>query len=953
MTKRLKPWYKVVTPRADLREGKPLDAAEFAVHLGKVRDGTAPEDYQDPVRFFEKTFLTTTLLELSAQVARRLNGVKTETSAVFNLATQFGGGKTHALTLLYHLGEQGPHAQKMMGVQRILKAAGQKDIPKTSSAIFVGTEFDSLTGRGGADGTPVRKTPWGEVAWQLGGQDAFNLVAEHDQQGISPGGDVLDRLIPDHKPCLILMDELMNYISRNRHNGLSEQFYNFLQNLTETARSKDATVLAVSIPASELEMNEKDTEDYNRITKLLDRLGKAMLMSAEAETAEIIRRRLFEWDLNAVGANGKILLDRDAERTCSAYADWCVQHRQQLAGWFAADEARRQFRDAYPFHPSVLTVFERKWRGIPKFQQTRGILRLLSLWVARAYKDGFEGAHKDAVISQGTAPLDDPTFRSACFEQLGERRLETAVTTDITGDAHAHSMRLDKEATEEISKARLHRKLATSIFFESNGGQLQGKNATTPELRLAAGDPQTDIGNMETALDALTDACYYLTVERTEYRFGMQENLNKRYADRRATIGNDTVDARVRKAIQTIFGKNMAVISPVFFPEKSIQISDRPALTIVVADFAQAIDDGNRTATERFIGEMIRASGSSARTFKSAQIWIVADAPGQLREEARRLLAWEDIQADAGQRNYENSQIKQLKENIRRAENDLQETVWRSYKYIYLLGKDNKLKQIDLGLITSSQTSGGPVDVALTRLRENGEVEKDIGPQFLVRKWPDAFVEWSTRSLRDAFFSSPQFPRLLDPETLRDTIARGVSQGVLAYVGKHPDGSYNPFLFSEAINPVDVEISEDMYVIGQETAQAARERLEVDKSGEAPPPPEKQISEPPAPPYTPTSSSTDSSTQPTTESPVTQPVDKTSQPGKSLKKLSWSGEIDPQKWMNFYTKVLSKHVGDKNLRLEVSFETAPEAGISKERMEETKHALRELGLDPEELIELC
>ena len=35
----LKPWYKLVTPREDLREGKPLDAAEFAVHLDQVRDG--------------------------------------------------------------------------------------------------------------------------------------------------------------------------------------------------------------------------------------------------------------------------------------------------------------------------------------------------------------------------------------------------------------------------------------------------------------------------------------------------------------------------------------------------------------------------------------------------------------------------------------------------------------------------------------------------------------------------------------------------------------------------------------------------------------------------------------------------------------------------------------------------------------------------------------------------
>jgi hypothetical protein len=33
-----KPWYRVVTPREDLREGKPLDASEFAVHLKSVTD---------------------------------------------------------------------------------------------------------------------------------------------------------------------------------------------------------------------------------------------------------------------------------------------------------------------------------------------------------------------------------------------------------------------------------------------------------------------------------------------------------------------------------------------------------------------------------------------------------------------------------------------------------------------------------------------------------------------------------------------------------------------------------------------------------------------------------------------------------------------------------------------------------------------------------------------------
>ena len=107
----LKPWYKVITPREDLRDGRPLDASEFAVHLDHVRDGRAPDDYQKPERFFDRTFLTSSLRELGGGVFRRLSGIKVETSAVYNLTTQFGGGKTHALTLLYHLGgapDKGP-----------------------------------------------------------------------------------------------------------------------------------------------------------------------------------------------------------------------------------------------------------------------------------------------------------------------------------------------------------------------------------------------------------------------------------------------------------------------------------------------------------------------------------------------------------------------------------------------------------------------------------------------------------------------------------------------------------------------------------------------------------------------------------------------------------------------------------------------------------------------------
>src|SRR5881397_2687099 len=201
---KLKPWYDVVKPREDLREGKPLDASEFAVHLDKVRlkSPNISKDYTDPDRFFDRTYLTENLVIMAGEVVRRLSSITTEASAVYNTMTQFGGGKTHALTLLYHLANRGPNANSLRGVSKILQRAQVSCVPaNTAIAVFVGTEFDSLDGRGGRDGTPLRKTPWGEIAWQLGAsvseeraRENFAHVTQHDAQFIEPKGDVIDRI---------------------------------------------------------------------------------------------------------------------------------------------------------------------------------------------------------------------------------------------------------------------------------------------------------------------------------------------------------------------------------------------------------------------------------------------------------------------------------------------------------------------------------------------------------------------------------------------------------------------------------------------------------------------------------------------------------------------------------------------------------------------------------------
>ena len=79
---------------------------------------------------------------------------------------------------------------------------------------------------------------------------------------------MIRKMFPPDKPCLILMDELISYVSRNRSTGRGDQLYNFLQSLSEAARGNDRVVLVVSIPASTLEMTAEDEADYNRYKKL-------------------------------------------------------------------------------------------------------------------------------------------------------------------------------------------------------------------------------------------------------------------------------------------------------------------------------------------------------------------------------------------------------------------------------------------------------------------------------------------------------------------------------------------------------------------------------------------------------------------------------------------------------------------------------------------------------------
>jgi hypothetical protein len=191
------------------------------------------------------------------------------------------------------------------------------------------------------------------------------------------------------------------------------------------------------------------------------------------------------------------------------------------------------------------------------------------------------------------------------------------------------------------------------------------------------------------------------------------------------------------------------------------------------------------------------------------------------------------------------------------------------------------------------------VQFIINHLRQADEIQSGISPNFLVRNWPPAFKEWSTRAVRDAFYASPLFPRLLNPETIKDTIARGVSNAQLGYVGRLPGERYRPFNFERMLDASEVEISDEMFIVTAETAEAYRNQRAKSSGAEETSPS----------PVGATVGAGGVPDDPSSPVPGLFPEGALGggvKPGTSA--MSWRGEVPAQKWMNFYTRVLTKLV---------------------------------------------
>jgi len=181
--------FSTCIPRDEILGG---DLAEeiFAAKLKQVVDGNAPRVYGDAGTFFANTYPTDGLKTLIAEVFGRLTGAASG-SPVIRLETSFGGGKTHDEIALWHIAKNGRYIQGLDRCVDNLQIIPDRPIQVAAIAC---QDLDPVNGVLHEETGIKIFTLWGEIAYQIGGVEGYSLIKGSDQQRVSPGTVVLEKL---------------------------------------------------------------------------------------------------------------------------------------------------------------------------------------------------------------------------------------------------------------------------------------------------------------------------------------------------------------------------------------------------------------------------------------------------------------------------------------------------------------------------------------------------------------------------------------------------------------------------------------------------------------------------------------------------------------------------------------------------------------------------------------
>lgn len=727
----MKPWREIAVPHRDVLEGT-FQQSEFAADITAVHSGKAPREYQDAVAFFDRTFITEGMRLLLVQVAQRLAGKGGE--PVVQLQTAFGGGKTHTMLAVYHLTTRKCALSQLPGIPALLDQAGLMDVPQARVVVLDGTAH--APGQPWKRGKQAIKTLWGELAWQLGGSEAFALLKDADATGTSPGKDVLRELLAAYAPCVVLIDELLAYVSQfpegqTLSGGSYDSNRSFIQALTEAVKLVPTAIVLASLPESDVEAgSQRGAAALRALEKTFGRVQALWKPVATEEAFEIVRRRLFE----------PVQDTTTRDTVCRAFADAYVAEGSKMPTETQEGRYYDRLVNAYPIHPEVFDRLYEDWTTIDGFQRTRGVLKLMAKVIYRLWKDD----NKDLMILPGSIPLHDGSTRNE-LTYLLPAGWDPVIEGDIDGD-RAETTELENKEPR-FGQVNAARRVARTLFLGSAPSSVASKVGSRgidrARVLLGCLQPGQPSSVYSDALNRLADRLHYLNSsgdkiqDATRFWFDTRANLRREMEDRKRRFDDKTeIRGKIAEALKRVVGTaTIFAGAHIFTPHGDIP-DDSALRLVVLSPESWYSREESRLAFEAVLS-YVRTNGPKPRYRGNRLIFLAADhgTLSRLTDAARVALAWGSIVDDVKEArlNIDLLQKNQAEKELKTAEEVLPRAARECYRWL-------------LCPVQETPTDPKPTVEAFALTTTGGSVGSEIERTCVENEW--VITTWSPIHLR-------------------------------------------------------------------------------------------------------------------------------------------------------------------------------------------------------------
>ena len=564
---KLPSWTSIAEPNEDIRERR-FDLGVFAIHLGEIALGEAyaQDEYKDADIFFDLTYITRGLRSQLVTMMQRLSNKRTG-YAVVQLDTTFGGGKTHTLLSMYHIAKSGNRLTHRDDVRGLMNEARLENLPECAVAVLDGSYLTPSEPRVTPEGITLH-TLWGEMAYQLGGAEAYEFVRNSDESPTAPGSGALRDLLSSlGKPSLILMDEVLDYATKaasirvGRNTYLVDQMQSFLKALTQAVDRHGTSMLVLTLTSSPQQiygeeaqrLQQRIAEQRAIFRNTLERVQHSEVVAEDVEIYEILRRRLFQ-------ASGE---PEEREQIARAYRQYYRENADHFPDNVVTPGYRDRIAASYPFHPDLIDVLQGRWGTIQNFQKTRGVLRLLALVVSNLYRKN----HGAPLIHTGHIDLADPEIRRELLGHVDSPEgYDAAIGSDIAGQADSKARRRDQQIAGDYYRFGLCEGLATSMFMYSHSGGSGFIGGTRPQLWLSILQPDIGPALASDTYSKLESELWYMEKDSAHSRIGIEPNLNQMLVEFRDSVAQDRdrLEGSIFKSVGDMAGTELgkAIIGP-------------------------------------------------------------------------------------------------------------------------------------------------------------------------------------------------------------------------------------------------------------------------------------------------------------------------------------------------------------------------------------------------------